>query len=489
MIETFSVENFKCFKNKKELNISNLTLLSGLNSSGKSSIYQTLLLLQQSETSLVEVDDSLLPYLRLNGSTLQLGNPEEIINDLTREHITFEIDTKEEIKIELAYKLSVDRNFKLEDESKNKPIFILDRSRVISEDFYYHFEMKSGGYYIKSFKSLTFSDNTFEDHLFKYIQNKAKEFGVEVPRDDYLSSTVEFDEIENVRFYKIFLSEFEINLAYAKNCLDTKYRDYFNIEEFCQYLLDQKYEDDIFTLQVGALNKIARTFNLSRNIVFIPPFRGYPKRVYVEIDDPNPLAILDDNLTSYVQYKIDQDGPKYGTLKEAITYWIPLIIGNDNSFKVNSLFKGLVSGTLFKINERYIAINNVGFGISQILPMIFRILLAPHDSLCIIDEPEVHLHPALQSRLADFFVVMSQLDKKLIIETHSEYIINKLVYYKLMNNEVSIDLYWILKTEIESEIKQIEYDSLGFVINKPAGFLDENENLLVLLNNERFKKI
>jgi len=145
--------------------------------------------------------------------------------------------------------------------------------------------------------------------------------------------------------------------------------------------------------------------------------------------------------------------------------------------------------TVFIINNREIAINNVGFGISQILPMIVKVLASAEGSFCIVDEPEVHLHPAVQSKIADFFYTMSKLNKKILIETHSEYIINKINYFKMIDKSKEINLYWIIKNEGESEIVKIETDTLGYIINPPQGFLDENNIITELLSEERCKRI
>jgi predicted ATPase len=68
--------------------------------------------------------------------------------------------------------------------------------------------------------------------------------------------------------------------------------------------------------------------------------------------------------------------------------------------------------------------HNVGTGLSQVLPILIMCLAADEGSLCIIEQPELHLHPMPQSRLADFFLSMTMLGKQCIVETHSEYLID-----------------------------------------------------------------
>jgi predicted ATPase len=65
-----------------------------------------------------------------------------------------------------------------------------------------------------------------------------------------------------------------------------------------------------------------------------------------------------------------------------------------------------------------------GFGYSQVLPILVRGLLAGPDDTLVIEQPELHLHPALQVRLAYFFTALARADRQVILETHSEHLVN-----------------------------------------------------------------
>jgi predicted ATPase len=80
-----------------------------------------------------------------------------------------------------------------------------------------------------------------------------------------------------------------------------------------------------------------------------------------------------------------------------------------------------------------LSISDVGFGYSQVLPVIVECFRLKPDSLCMIEQPEVHLHPKMQAKLADFFIDMSGAGKKrgsvqrrFLIETHSENLLKRL---------------------------------------------------------------
>ena len=71
-------------------------------------------------------------------------------------------------------------------------------------------------------------------------------------------------------------------------------------------------------------------------------------------------------------------------------------------------------------------LTSLGVGVSQVLPAIVMGLLAPKDSVLIFEQPEVHLHPKVQSVLGDFFLAIVQCGKQCIVETHSEHLINRI---------------------------------------------------------------
>ncbi|WP_371418295.1 AAA family ATPase [Anabaena sp. UHCC 0253] len=75
------------------------------------------------------------------------------------------------------------------------------------------------------------------------------------------------------------------------------------------------------------------------------------------------------------------------------------------------------SGNLYSLADS-------GFGYSQVLPIVVKGLQAKPGSVLIVEQPELHLNPALQVRLASFFVAMMRADKQILIETHSEHIVN-----------------------------------------------------------------
>ena len=127
-------------------------------------------------------------------------------------------------------------------------------------------------------------------------------------------------------------------------------------------------------------------------------------------------------------------------------------------------------------------LTDVGFGVSQILPIIVECLRMAEGETIILEQPEIHLHPSLQSKLADFFICMAKSGKNLVVETHSEHFIYRLclrIAQEESNdtrNLINI-LFVSCDEENKSSIaKPIEINKYGEIENWPVGFFDENDS-------------
>ncbi len=123
---------------------------------------------------------------------------------------------------------------------------------------------------------------------------------------------------------------------------------------------------------------------------------------------------------------------------------------------------------------------HVGVGVSQILPILVMSLISDPETLLVFEQPELHLHPKVQSRLADFFLSLSLLKKQCIVESHSEYLITRLRLRvaedqtnKLHNN---IGLYYVEKIKRKSKYRKILINEYGAINDWPEGFFDQAPN-------------
>ncbi|MEX8192357.1 DUF3696 domain-containing protein [Comamonas guangdongensis] len=138
-------------------------------------------------------------------------------------------------------------------------------------------------------------------------------------------------------------------------------------------------------------------------------------------------------------------------------------------------------------------IADMGFGISQVLPIAAQLWMVNNSrtnkaSAVVIEQPELHLHPEYQSRLADVFAAAVKPSKKnnnndvsLIIETHSPHIVNRLGELveqgKLSAEDVSILLFEPSEDQQKSvKVNVSNFDEEGVLQNWPFGFFEPEFN-------------
>lgn len=188
---------------------------------------------------------------------------------------------------------------------------------------------------------------------------------------------------------------------------------------------DKKYikPDVRFSMRIveAILKRIKSCFD-DKLINYVSPLRAHPKRYYF-LDKANHSKSLDtldgDALTEILKYNY--------LLRTQVNSWFRKF---GISLEVSTM-KDIIHQLVVKQNSLSLDITDVGFGISQVLPVIIQGFLSVPNSLTLIEQPEIHLHPTMQADLADLFIdiVSTNLDtqeKYLLIETHSEYLLKRL---------------------------------------------------------------
>lgn len=135
--------------------------------------------------------------------------------------------------------------------------------------------------------------------------------------------------------------------------------------------------------------------------------------------------------------------------------------------------------------EFYLDLTQVGVGASQVLPILTAGLVAEPGTTLVFEQPELHLHPRVQSRLADFFVSLMLCGKQVIVETHSEYIINRLRYRSAVaSSDLVASQVGILFFENDkgtTKVKNVQMNEYGYIGEWPKGFFDEGDDLAVAI--------
>ncbi len=128
----------------------------------------------------------------------------------------------------------------------------------------------------------------------------------------------------------------------------------------------------------------------------------------------------------------------------------------------------------------YMRPTNLGFGISYTLPVIVAALMAEPGTILIIENPEAHLHPAGQSRLAQFLAKVAENGVQVVLETHSDHILNGLrvaVKKGMINNpdDMKMQFFSRGKTLGSNIVKKPRIFKDGGIDHWPLGFFDQFE--------------
>jgi predicted ATPase len=245
-----------------------------------------------------------------------------------------------------------------------------------------------------------------------------------------------------------------------------------------------------------SVNYIRASF--SKGMKYLGPLRDEPKSLYPlsAATDPKDvglkgeytaavLNLYQDALISYIptsafaKPQIDRR-PTTRKLQTAVIDWLTYFgVAND----VNTKDLGKLGHEL-KITPdstmKPIDLTHVGVGVSQVLPILVSCILAEPDTTLIFEQPELHLHPKVQTLLGDFFLSMALLKKQCILETHSEYLINRLRYRAAAaegsdNLARIIKMYFVERTEGASKFRDVIVNNYGAILDWPEGFFDQSQ--------------
>jgi predicted ATPase len=153
-------------------------------------------------------------------------------------------------------------------------------------------------------------------------------------------------------------------------------------------------------------------------------------------------------------------------------------MGLVDSFRVaqiptTDLYQILIKKTL---SSTEVLLPDVGFGVSQILPVLTSLFYTPVGSIIILEQPEIHLHPKAQTELADVVVeAVKERKIQVIIESHSEHFLTR-IQTRIADGTLSKDAakLYFCKNEIgKSELEELKIDDSGRIENWPKDFFGD----------------
>lgn len=187
------------------------------------------------------------------------------------------------------------------------------------------------------------------------------------------------------------------------------------------------------------------------------------------------------------EYKVDErrrikdDTNIVPNLNKQVEYWLDYVIPG---VELNTDVHRDINIVGMSLKRKYFDTdflnpNNMGFGISYVLPIIVTGLIAQKGSLFIVENPEAHLHPSGQSRIGQFLAQVASSGVQVIIETHSEHVINGIRIAILKNiinhQDVSINFLNISEKSNAVGIEHIDLNKFADLSHWPKGFLDQEQ--------------
>ncbi|WP_425408734.1 AAA family ATPase [Hyphococcus sp.] len=219
------------------------------------------------------------------------------------------------------------------------------------------------------------------------------------------------------------------------------------------------------------------TPDMTSGVTHVPPLRAHPRRYY-----------LSELMSQSFDEGIIFQSLEHSRTKAEINDWLSEF---DVSIDVGELEQVIKRIMISPTNNPQLSLEiaDVGFGFSQILPVISLIVSSRPDSLMVIEQPEVHLHPDMQAAFGDLLVRLSNLQdgnrqRHFIVETHSEYLLTE-VRAQIAAGNISADQVSILFFESMNDgnnmVKSADIDENG-AITWPTQFIERhfrNQKILI----------
>lgn len=571
-LKGIEIENFKSYTDKQYIQFSDLAVLLGANSSGKSTALQALLVLKQT-MECNSPDEELL----LSGKYVALGDYDDVISNSEKDGFSFSVVLEQTEKTESSLEgdnFRIQWGFKRDDDGTSACLNCVDiyyeNMRLTLKRAYNELY----NLYINEIRSVfsvyvhNLRLSSYVTHYDKELNQKASDLvndllqtlislkttkmptgkyaGVDAisefyhkllnrVQDDDSSSNPLTDDIHELatrieklvdEFNGLELSTYnalsgifskdirikilELSLVNSK-ALDKlktileRYESY--ISEYKRHIPEVAELEGVYSLGANPFWILDREDKKSNNLTqlkyaldfynsfytdiisemfFVGPIREMPKGLYNIGFETIPkyvgptgayfASVLLHEGKKEKEYILPR-GKVVCTLSDALAEWmIHLNVASAVNVDKKNSFGFSVS--IENMEQVKSDIMNVGIGTSQVLPVLISVLLSEPDEVLIFEQPELHLHPYSQSRLADLFVEFCKHGRKVILETHSEYFMLRLRYHIVKGNypkeAAAINFF--------SNISGTKVDTANISgygnIEYPKDFRDETQELL-----------
>jgi predicted ATPase len=424
MLTTIAATNYRSFRNLG-VDLAPITLFVGPNNSGKSSIVSVVRLLSQT----LESNDPNVRLL-LNGALGDFGTYKDLIHgNETRKHL------------DISFTLTPSENYRYVGS---------DRKSI---GFHLHYKYRSA----------------LKEVILKRLECEG---------DGRHHLTAEFNE-DSERFLIRRIANTQVSVPIASS---GRLRG-FDVRNFLPRFVAPFSEgnDDFLKLaysetRLATRNALAAARSLQA-IEYVGAMRVPPSRTYLYTGERRQkVGANGEHAVTMLAMDSIRRGSKSRGIRQGVVKWLQLA-GIASDIKIVPL-----SDRYFEIHvqhpitKEYENFADVGYGNSQVVPVLVAGLNTAEGDCFIVEEPEIHLHPKAQAELGDFFVDLSKRGVQSIVETHSEYMIVRLQRHIASGNldPKSIFIYYVNPTPTGKELVRLELDAKGaFKQEWPGGFFPE----------------
>ena len=447
MLKNLTIKNFKAWRGV-ELEFAPVTGFFGTNSSGKSSLLQFLLMLKQTKNA---TDRRIVLDFGNESGLVNLGTYKDVIHDAKKYmRWSFEWSLPEPLRIRKPGGTKDD--ILLRGDSLESGCFIvgLTRGDLFPYELFYKFDdTKFRLTHINESAGIKF-ELAADGSNFEFKRNRGRPWKLPSPIKTHLFP-------DETRYYfqnADFLGDFE-----------------FAYEEFMD------------------------------SIYYLGPLREHPQREYQwtgtgrsDVGKRGEFAIDailaatrdgEKRSLGYRKWRMD--------FQKMIAYWL-LQLGLVEDFRIEEIREGSnLYRALVKMpgSELEVTLTDVGFGVSQVLPVLVLLYYVPEGSTVLMEQPEIHLHPAVQSGLADLMLnVAKTRELQIIVESHSEHLLRRF-QRRVAEGEASsedIKLYFVSTKSGVAKADDINLNDWGEIENWPENFFGDEMGEIAAIAKEGIRR-